>query len=56
MIHRAFVYATNEDMLSKGLCTDLALIALQSVAELQFTPAGVVLGWCEIVLKIRWKK
>lgn len=42
-------------MLFQVSCTDLALLPLQSMAELQLTPAGVELGWWEIVLEIRWK-
>lgn len=56
MIHRAFIYVTNKDAVSKGSCTDLALIPLRSMAELQLMPAGVELTWWEIILKIRWKK
>lgn len=55
MIHRAFIYVTNEHVVSRESCTDLALLPLQSMAELQLTPTGVELGWWEIILKIRWK-
>jgi len=51
MIHRAFIYVTNENVVSEGSCTDLALLPLQSMAELQLTPAGAELGWWEIILK-----
>lgn len=56
MIHRSFIYVANEEVFLKGSCTDLALLLLISMAELQLTPAGVELGWWEIILKVSWKK
>lgn len=40
----------------KRSCTDLALLPLQSLAELQLTPVGVEFRQWEIILKTEWKK